>query len=275
MGSVLAGTVEPHEVIVVDQSSDDRTREAVQGTGSGRVRWVHQARRSTSLARNLAVELATTEYVALLDDDGDVGPTWLSDISAALDQLGHPDLLFGAIVGVEAENRRNIPVSVHSIPAPTIWGRSSHPARPGFGGHVIVRRSSFVESGGFDARLGPGSPFFGAEDIDLNYRFLRSGRIVASTPQVEMTHLQWREQDSLPRLMYGYNFGHSGFCAKHLRRGDARVLRLVGRQAADDAKMLASAVRRRSRLRARVAMWRSAGTVHGLLAGWREFGPPR
>jgi O-antigen biosynthesis protein len=152
-----------------------------------------------------------------------------------------------------------------------VWGPRTHPARPGFGGHLVVRRSVLLEAGGFDPRLGPGSPFFGAEDVDFNYRLLRRGYVLASTPQLRVLHHQWRDPARLPRLMYGYNVGHSAFCAKHLLKRDPRPLAFVARQVGDDVKMLASAVRRRSWLRARVAAWRTAGTWRGLVAGLKRF----
>lgn len=272
VSSVLAGDPAPAEVIVVDQSEDERTRREVEALHPAPVRWVRQDERSTSVARNRGVELATTRYVALLDDDGEVGPTWTGDVLRALEELGEPDLLFGALDAPGPVGPRSLEVSTHTVAEPTVWPANAHPACPGFGGHLVVRREAFLASGGFDRRLGPGSPFFGAEDIDFNYRQLRAGRVVASTPHMRMLHHQWRDQQRLPRLMYGYNLGHSAFCAKHLRRGDLRVLTLLARQALDDARMLGSAFRRRSALRARVALWRTAGTWRGLLEGWRAFG---
>ncbi|MEA2312351.1 MAG: hypothetical protein QOE28_2319 [Solirubrobacteraceae bacterium] len=271
--SVLAGDVGPGELIVVDQSDGDGVRRALADIADPRVRVVHQAQRSASLARNRGVELAASEYVAVLDDDAEVGPSWLADIAAALLDLGEPDALFGAIDAPPEAAGRDLAVSTHAVAAPVVWPATAHPARPGFGGHMVIRRTAFRELGGFDERLGPGSPLFGAEDIDLNYRLLRSGRTVASTPAVRMVHHQWRDDTALPRLMYGYNLGHSAFCAKHLRQGDLGALRLVARQALDDVRMLASAIRRRSWLRARVAGWRARGTARGLLEGWRRLGP--
>jgi glycosyltransferase involved in cell wall biosynthesis len=269
--SVLAGAAQPREVIVVDQSAGDATRRAVERVG-GPVRWVHQAERSTSLARNRGVELAGTEYVALLEDDGELEPGWMEAAPGALDSFGRPDALFGAIVAPPGSEGRDLQVSTHHVAAPIVWPASTHPARPGFGGNAIVRRDTFLAVGGFDARLGPGSPHHGAEDIDLNYRLLRGGHRVASTPALRMVHHQWRDAAAIPRLMYGYNLGHSAFCAKHLRAGDRGPLRLIARQAADDGRMLASALHRRSWLRARVAAYRTAGTWVGLARGWRAFG---
>jgi hypothetical protein len=45
----------------------------------------------------------------------------------------------------------------------------------------------------------------------------------------------------------------------------------VLRQLADDGRMLGSAIRRRSRVKARTAMVRFAGTSSGLVRGWRAF----
>ena len=138
---------------------------------------------------------------------------------------------------------------------------------------MVVRRTSLRDVGGFDERLGPGSAFFGAEDMDLGYRLLKARMRLASTPDLHMVHHQWRDPADLPHLFYSYNFGHSAFCAKHLRQGDLLPARFFAGQVVDDARMLASAVRRRSRLVARVAARRSRGTWAGLVAGWREFGP--
>jgi GT2 family glycosyltransferase len=272
--SLLACEPAAHEILVVDQSADDRTRQLVARLGADAVRWVPLDRRSASAARNHGASLASTEYVALLEDDAEVGPGWIADVRAALRALGSPDVLFGAIDAATPVDRGGLAVSTHDVREPTVWGPRTHPARPGFGGHMVIRRRVLLDAGGFDPRLGPGSSLFGAEDIDLNYRLLRAGRTVASTPRVRMLHHQWREPQRLPRLMYGYNLGHSAFCAKHLLRGDPRPLLFVAVQAGGDAKMLASAIRRRSRLRARVALWRAAGTWRGLAAGLRRFRAP-
>ena len=103
-----------------------------------------------------------------------------------------------------------------------MWENVVHPARVGYAANFVCRREVFQASGGFDTRLGPGSRFPGAEDMDLGYRLLKSGYRIASTPGFEIVHEQWREPNDLPRLFYGYNLGGAAFCAKHLRSGDLR-----------------------------------------------------
>jgi len=66
--SVLRQTYRPIEVIVVDDGSTDNTREEVAGFGS-RVRYVHQENKGQAAARNLGVQVAAGEFIALQDAD--------------------------------------------------------------------------------------------------------------------------------------------------------------------------------------------------------------
>ena len=68
LDSVLAQGVADLEVIVVDDGSEDRTRELVAARGAP-VTLVQGPRRGVSLARNAGVHLARGEYVAFLDHD--------------------------------------------------------------------------------------------------------------------------------------------------------------------------------------------------------------
>ena len=271
---VLTGDEAPLEVLVVDQSEDDGTRSAIEELGDARARHVTHAPPSTSEARNAGVMLARGEYVAFLDDDVEIAPDWFASLRAEVERLGRPDALFGEVHEPPnfVSDRTHLPVSVFHVDEARMWPKPVHPNRVGYAANFVCRRSVFLAAGGFDPRLGPGSPFYGAEDMDLAYRLLRAGYRVGSTPEFEIVHEQWREPEDLPRLFYGYNVGGAAFCAKHLRAGDARAALFLLVQVRDDAKMLASALKRRSPLRARVALARTAGTWSGLARGLRSLG---
>ena len=66
--SVLGQTYTNVEVIVVDDGSHDDTRAVVESFGAP-VRYVYQANRGVSAARNLGFANARGEYIALLDSD--------------------------------------------------------------------------------------------------------------------------------------------------------------------------------------------------------------
>lgn len=272
VNSILEGSKLPDEIIVVDQSGGEETRLAVASLGSELVRYERCARPSTSGARNRGAELAGSEYVAFVDDDCEMPPSWLHDVELELERFRYPDALYGAMRNPLTEPDKNgIPVAIFVPDRAREWSFPADPAGLGYSGHMVVRRQGLLELGGFDDRLGPGSRLFAAEDMDLNYRMLKAGHRVVSSPGIWVVHNQWRSQDELPRHAYRQNVGQGAFCAKHVRGGDRYPWRLFRHQVYCDVRMLASAARRRSWLRARAAAWRSAGTWTGLARGWRHF----
>lgn len=72
--SVLAQSVPVHEVIVVDDGSDDDTAAVLRPYGKA-VRLLRQENRGVSSARNLGIRAARGEWLALLDSDD----RWLPD----------------------------------------------------------------------------------------------------------------------------------------------------------------------------------------------------
>lgn len=67
--SALAQTSPPEEIIVVDDGSTDGTAELVRSFTRKNVRYVWQARRERSAARNVGIDLARTPWIAFLDSD--------------------------------------------------------------------------------------------------------------------------------------------------------------------------------------------------------------
>lgn len=78
--SVLKQTVQPDEIIVVDDGSADHSVREVQKFNDARIRLVQQENRGEGAARNRAVEEATHELVAFLDADDEWKPDFLLHI---------------------------------------------------------------------------------------------------------------------------------------------------------------------------------------------------
>jgi len=272
VASILAGDEQPDEILVVDQSAGDDTRALIAELESDRLRYVRAESPGTSAARNAAGELTAAEYVAFLDDDITVPPEWFATVVEELDRHGRPDALFGEMRAPEGQvDAKGLAISAFPVTETRVWSGMTPPSQVGFGAHAVLRRETLLALGGFDTRLGPGTRCYSAEDIDLNYRLLRSGASVVTSSRLWVVHHQWRPPAAIPRVYYRYSVGHSSFCMKHLLQGDRYPLRLVAVHALGDLKLLASAVRRRSFLRARASLSRAVGTWHGLARGWALF----
>ena len=91
--SVLAQSYTDLEIIVVDDGSTDGTRSAIDGYADN-LRYVHQPNRGVNAARNLGLQHAQGQYIALLDSDDLWEPYKLQLQVALLDRFGEIGFAF-------------------------------------------------------------------------------------------------------------------------------------------------------------------------------------
>ncbi len=177
----LESLPEQPEVIVVDNGSSDGTAAAVAVSRGSRL--IPLRRNHGAAARTIGARAADAPYVAFCDDDSWWEP---GALSLGVDLLEmHPCLgLVAARVLVGPEGRED-PVCALMADSPLAKNGGGPGARVlGFVAcGSIVRRSAFLEAGGFDACLG-----IGGEEELLAIDMADRGWRLAYVPEVVASH---------------------------------------------------------------------------------------
>lgn len=217
--SILAGDSVPAEIVIADQSADPieltSTRDGVT------IRHLRLSQVGASHGRNAGVAVAQHELIAFVDDDIVVEPGWLARLVAALE-----DAPFGSAVTGTVRSGASVGSS------PSVTRRTQFEVfagRPGqdplCGGNMAVHRAALEQVGIFDERLGGGARFPAAEDNDLGFRLLESGREIRFVPDAVVHHMRGRTAGERRRIDWGYGLGQGAYYAKHMRLGDSYMWR--------------------------------------------------
>lgn len=224
--SLAGSTVLPAEVIVIDQSDHPRARPVVTGLDdlSGtRLRYCWSQTRGLSRANNLGVALAAFDLLLFTHDDVLLDPDWVENLVTALSEGQPRRVVTGRILPGEAEVTGGFAPTLRTDERPARYlGRVGFDVLKPL--NMGLSRSAFEHAGGFDERLGPGTPFPGAEDADLGFRLLEAGYEIAYVPAATLIHRAWRHGDEYLPLRWRYGLAQGAFFAKHLHRNDWHML---------------------------------------------------
>lgn len=159
--SVKVQTLQPHEIIVIDDGSTDGTDEWLKSQHPD-VHVILQKNGGPGAARNRGASIASGDYLSFLDSDDLWFPWTLATFASLIERHGSPSLLFGRFLDFTDEcELTNI---VFEEPIGVIYPDflSSHSEGHFCGaGMMVVRRDVFRQTSGFEEdRLN-------AEDHDL------------------------------------------------------------------------------------------------------------
>jgi len=217
---VRLGDDEEREIIVVDQSDDSRTREALRSEPiQSPVRYVHMPPLGLSAARNNGVRQARGEIILMTDDDCLPADNWLEAIQETFEAYPQVGLVFTNVLAERHDTRQGfVPAYYRSNAELVECVRRKHRAE-GIGASMAFRRSVWSAVEGFDELLGAGGRFQSAEETDFALRVLQSGFSICETPHTYVIHRGFRTWQQSPDLVRGYLRGIGATYAKHLRSG--------------------------------------------------------
>jgi len=214
------------DVLVVDNDPPDGTTEALIASLPG-VRYVREPRAGLDFARNRALAVSGSEFIAYLDDDVVVDHGWLGGLDEALAENPDAGAITGLVLPYELESEAQIVFERRGGFGRGCdkqrWMGQRQPENPlyptgagifGAGCNMVLRRSVLTALGGFDEALDTGPPLPGGGDLDIFYRVIRHGRPLVYEPSMLVWHRHRRDHAGLRRQYWSWGEGFMAFVAK-------------------------------------------------------------
>jgi GT2 family glycosyltransferase len=195
LSALLAQTVAPYEIILVDNASSDTSLDIVRRFPSVRL-LIQNENFGFARGNNLAIEAATaeSEWIALLNPDAFVESRWLEELLSAV--RDNPSFDFFGSKLVTAANSSVLDGAGDAYHVSGLVWRMAHGApvssvseqvREVFSpcaAAALYRRSALFEVGGFDEDY-----FCYSEDVDLGFRLRLVGYCCLYVPSSVAHHV--------------------------------------------------------------------------------------
>ncbi len=167
------------EVIVTDDSRDERTRQVVESRFPCAT-WTRGPQRGPAANRNHGAREARGEWLVFVDDDCEPTPEWLGAFGTALTRQD-VEVLEGRTLCPNAPDSPSVE-RVENLPGGVFWSCN-----------LAICRTTFDWLGGFDEDFAEA----GGEDMEFAWRLRRHGCRTAFVPDALVVHpprrIGWRQ----------------------------------------------------------------------------------
>lgn len=185
----MASLAEQPRIVVVDNGSTDGTADAVRKHHP----WADLVvldRNVGAVGRNVAVDMVEENYVAFADDDTWWAPGSLTAAADALDAHADVAVVTATIVVEPAGSEDPVVTDMRVSPLPNECGLPGHPLLSVLAGASMVRRSAYLQVGGFEPRL-----HIGGEEELLSADLASAGWALRHLPELRVHHHASRVRD--------------------------------------------------------------------------------
>jgi glycosyltransferase involved in cell wall biosynthesis len=165
LGRMHVPTDLPTELLIVDNASTDDTAEVIKTSCLPNlpVRYLHEAKRGQSNARNSGMDNTTGEVILFTDDDVRVPENWVEAMTAPI-RAGLADAVAGGVnIALHLERAWMRPVHRGFLTSTECL----HPDDPQtmIGANMAFHRKTLDRVSSFDPELGPGALGFGDDGL--------------------------------------------------------------------------------------------------------------
>lgn len=236
------------EIVVVDNASEDRTREVVKEyENTGLIRYVYEQRRGISYARNTGWRNARAPYVAYLDDDAIASAGWIDSIGEAFRFAPDAAVVGGRVDPIwEAPRPAWLSDEIAVSLALIDWGEVPKVIEDLrfewlVTANMAAKVTALEEIGGFSTRLGRvGRSEVRGEDTFLQRRLMQRGKTCVYYPDMAVRHLVPASRLNKEWFWHRYFTQGIADAIVEIIEESPGAIRRLSRAAAKSASLLAS-----------------------------------
>lgn len=226
------------EVLVVDNApTDDANQRHVERLAAAgkphpsiALRYTREPKTGLDFARNHALREARGQWLAFVDDDVVMEPTWLVELRRGW--RCHPDAaaITGLVLPLELQTRSQVAfersggfgkgfdeVRYHGLTHPSNVLYPCNAGAYGVGANMAFDTRVLRRLGGFDDALDTGRPLPGGGDLDIFLRVVDAGEPLVYWPRMVVRHEHRRDRRALRRQYESWGRSLMALAEKNLR----------------------------------------------------------